>query len=404
VFSVGVIISPDSRAYFGMWPYVSGGYPFILRSVYYIFGNIYAVVVVAVQYVAVLLSIWFFMRHFIMQFSLKKYQLILILIFLFYPIFDSNLFVVNNISTEGLSYALFLQLIYFSYNAFVVRSIKSHLLLVLTAALLITIRGQFKFLIPLFLLMELIIWVKTKKINRKAAVIFVMLPLVVFAMDNTYHKIVHNKFFSTPFTWTTLVTSILFVSDEKDVSYVKTEEARIIFKLIHQKINEKGIGYDKHKYFKEPIDYNYIFYHYEYPTLCNQTIQFEALKYFSEKHHDTIQAYSDVERVYKQLFFDLLPHKFSKWFALGFQSFKMGLGGLSVALVFLVSFVLLLVSYFKTGEQLFLFLAFLLLIILTNRVLVSISVHSIIRYFFYTNWIPVLLLFIGINKLKFNVE
>jgi len=252
--------------------------------------------------------------------------------------------------------------------------------------------------------MEFIIWVKTKKVNSKAIVVFVMLPLLVFVIDNTYHKIVQKKFFSTPFTWTTLVTSVLFVSDEEDVSYVKTEEARAVFKLIHQKFEEKGVGYDKHKYHKEPIDYNYIFFHYEYPTICNQTIQREAVNYFEEQHQDPIQAYLDTERVHKQLFFDLLPHKFFKWIALGFQSFKMGLGGLSVALVFLVSLGLLLLTYFKTGNQLFLFLAFLLLIILANRALVSLSVHSIIRYFFYTNWVPIFLLFLGVNKLKISSE
>ena len=56
------------------------------------------------------------------------------------------------------------------------------------------------------------------------------------------------------------------------------------------------------------------------------------------------------------------------------------------------------------NDKLLLFAALLFLVILANKVLVSITVHSIIRYFFYTNWIPVFLLFLGLNTVKIKTD
>lgn len=400
VCNVGPIVSSDSRAYFGMWPYVSAGYPFFLRGLHKLFGESYPNFAVAFQFFAVISSIYLFMSAFLMQFQLKVYQLLLLLLLLFYPIFDSNLWAVNNVSTEGLSYSLFLLIITSCYSIFVKRELRRYVVLLVLTTLLITIRGQFKFLIPLFLFMELVLQYKKRKPNWKAIVVVFTIPLLTYIIDVSYHRVVQKQFFTTPFTWTTLVSSVLFVSDESDVQFIKTEEARVVFNRIHGEFRVNKIGYKEHKYFKEPIDYNYVFFHYEYPTICNQTVQRVAVKYFEEQHQDKIKAYLDTERVHKQLFFDLMPHTFTKWVSLAFQSFKSGIGGLTIAIVYIVCVVMLLNYYSVSGNKMLLFAGFLLLVILVNKVLVSITVHSIIRYFFYTNWIPIFLLFLGINTLK----
>jgi O-antigen ligase len=400
VCNIGPIVSSDSRAYFGMWPYVSAGYPFFLRILNKFFGENYHIFAVAIQFLAVLSTVYLFLTAFLMQFKLKQYQLIILLLLLLYPIFDSNLLIVNNVSTEGLSYALFLLLIITCYFIYVRRQLKFYIVIFVLTTLLITIRGQFKFLIPLFLVTEILLQFKEKNANWKPIIIIFAIPLLTYTIDVSYHRVVQKQFFTTPFTWTTLVSSVLFVSDESDVQYIKNEEARTVFKLIQNEFRRKKIGYKDHKYFKEPIDYNYIFFHYEYPTICNQTVQRVAVTYFERQHQGKIKAYLDTERVHKEIFFNLLPHNFTKWLALAFQSFKTGIGGLTIAIVFIISIILLLKHYCINGNNLVLFAAFLLLIILTNKALVSITVHSIIRYFFYTNWIPIFLLFLGINSVK----
>jgi O-antigen ligase len=402
VSNLGAIVSSDSRAYYGMWPYVSAGYPFFLRGLEKLTGVNYPVFAVVFQFVAVTSSIYLFLNMFLMQFQLKTYQLIVILLLLFYPIFDSNLWVVNNVSTEGLSYSLFLFIITSCYFIYVQRRLKWYAILLVLTTILITIRGQFKFVIPLFLFIEFVLQYKERKLNWKPIIIVFAIPLFTYIIDVSYHRVVQKQFFTTPFTWTTLVSSVLFVSDESDAQYIKTEEAKTVFNLIHNEFRKKKIGYKDHKYFKEPIDYNYVFFHYEYPTICNQTVQQVAVKYFEVQHQDKIKAYIDTERVHKQLFFDLLPRNLNKWIALAFQSFKSGIGGLSIAIIFITAIVLLLKHYNHNSNNLLLFAVFLALIILANRVLVSITVHSIIRYFFYTNWIPIFLLFLGLNTVKFN--
>lgn len=395
----GPLMYADTRAYFGMWPYVSAGYPFFLRGLHFIFNENYPIVAVAIQYIVVVFSILLFVNYFLSNFRLKKYQYVLLLWLLFYPIFDSNVLAVNNVTTEGLSYALFLQILSVSYLIFVKRALKFYWLLLILSVTLITIRGQFIFLTPLFLLIECLLFYKERKFKFNSIVLILLIPLFTFTIDNVYHRIVQKQFFSTPFTWTALASSMLFVSEESDEKYLDTEEQRAVFNVIHESFRKKKIGYKDHKYHAEPIDYNYYFFHYEFPTICNQTVQQDVVKYFKANGVSEIQSYLETERIHKQLFFRLLPVNFIKWSGLIFQSIKTGIGGICILLMYLVILIVLLKRYSINGDKICLFLAFILLVILCNRVVVSISVHSLTRYFFYTNWAPVLLLFIGGNQL-----
>lgn len=395
----GPLMYADTRAYFGMWPYVSAGYPFFLRGLHFLFNENYPIVAVGIQYIAVVFSIFLFVKYFLSNFALKKYQYCLLLGLLFYPIFDENVLAINNVTTEGLSYAIFLQILLMSYLIFVKRLLKYYWILLVLSVILITIRGQFIFLTPLFLLIEGLLFYKERKIKFSSVVLILLIPLLTFTIDNVYHKIVQKQFFSTPFTWTALASSMLFVSEESDEKYLDTEEQRSVFNTIHESFRNKKIGYKDHKYHSEPIDYNYYFFHYEFPTICNQTVLQEVVKFYESKGESPIQSYLETERINKELFFELLPANFKKWAALVFQSIKTGLGGIFVLLIYIIALVLLLKHYFVNGARLTLFLALMLLLILCNRIVISVSVHSLTRYFFYTNWMPVLLFFIGGNKL-----
>ena len=280
VYDKGALLYNDSNAYFGMWPYVSAGYPFFLRSLEFIFGDNYPSAAVIIQFITVLTSIYIFIFYFLNSFQLKTYQSVILLLLLFYPVFDSNIYMITNISTEGLCFALFLQVVYLSYLYFIKRKFKYAILLLFITVILISIRGQFQFLIPVFLFIEILLCCVKKKFSLKYFVLILMIPLSVFLIDNVYHKVVHKQYFSTPFAWTAFVTSVLYLADDSDVQYLETENQKQVFKLVKSKFKEKGIGYQDHKYFEEPIDYNYFFYHYELPTLCNQTVQQEVLNYY----------------------------------------------------------------------------------------------------------------------------
>lgn len=407
VLNKGALTYADSRAYFGMWPYVSAGYPFFLRVLHFIFGENYPSVAVGVQYIAVTGSIYVFVFHFLKLFKLKIYQNAILLVLLFYPIFDSNIYMVTNISTEGLCFALFLQVIHLSYRTFIKREFKFAVVLFVTVVVLITIRGQFQFLIPVFLLIELILLYVKKKLAIKYILVFLMIPLSVFTIDNVYHKIIQKQYFSTPFAWTAFVTSVLFVADDSDVKYLETENQKNVFKLVKSSFKDKGIDNRSHKYHEEPIDYNYFFYHYELPTLCNQTVQQVVLDYYligkERNTSNIVNAYLKLEATHKELFITLLPHVFTKWFGLAFQNFKTGIGGISVIVLYVLSLVLLFIEFVKKQNKLILWAVFLLIVLLINRVVISVSVHGLTRYFFYTHWIPVFLLSIGVNRI-FNKE
>jgi len=401
VISKGSISSLDTLAYFKMRPNSTAAYPIFLRGLHFLFKDNYLHVVIGIQFSVVISSIYVFVFYFLKHFSLKLYQLALIMILLFYPVVDANVFAINNITTEGLSYAFFLLLVYAAYLLYIKRSMKCYWLLAIITIGLISIRGQFKFLIPLFLITEMILVYKEKRFRAQTFLILFLIPVFTFLLDNGYHKVAHKQYFSTPATWVYLVSSVLFVSEESDEQWLETDEQKQLFKLIQEKFREKKIGLKDHKYYEEPIDYNYYFFQYEYPTICNQTIQRELVKYYlKEKKISSVESYLEKERICKELFFQLIPRNFSKWISLVFQGIVGGVGGVFMLLVYFTLLILLLKKYFESNNYTALFFAFLIMIILCNRVIVSISVHNLTRYFFYTDWISLLMLFLGINLIS----
>ena len=402
---LGPIMTADSQAYKYMVPNASPGYPTFLFVNRLLFNDSFGYSTMLFHYVVLMGGIWIFMNNFLTKFSFKNYQLLILLGVLFYPVFDSNLWVLNNIATEAICYALFLALIIAYYKLLNHRTICNALVLALLTIVLITIRGQFKFLILLYLATELLLWWKMKKVQFVYILLIICIPLLNGLLDVGYHRVVHKKSFSTPFTWVTLNTSLLYYAVEADAALIKDKEAKTVFLKIVAQLKDKKVRQIDHKFRDEPIDYNYIFYHYEYPTICNQTGHEGAIAYYMDQNNgDLIQSYIDADLVHKKIFLALWPSKIKEWFNLGLQSFKFGMGGIAIALLYIVVACWLLVIYFKTFDVVYLFPLFLIAIIIVNKAIVGISVHSIIRYFFYTNWIPIFLLFLGFNNSKFRLE
>ena len=402
---LGPIMTADSLAYQYMVPNASPGYPVFLYANRLLFNDLFGYSAMLFHYVVLMGSIWGFMNNFMSKFTLKNYQLFILLGVLFYPVFDGNLWVLNNIATEGICYALFLCVIMMYYQLLNHRTVINAGVLALLTMVLIAVRGQFQFLVLLYLMVEVLLWWKHKKVSWVYVGLIFCIPLLTGLLDKGYHKIVHKKAFSTPFTWVTLNTSLLYYAVEEDASLIAEEEARAVFLKIIDQLEEKKVRQLDHKYHSEPIDYNYIFYHYEYPTICNQTGHEEAIDFYMKKHKgDLVQSYIDANKVHKRIFLALWPNKINEWFNLGLQSFKFGMGGLTIALLYIIVACWLIVMYFKALDIVYLFPLFLIATIVLNKAIVGISVHSIIRYFFYTNWIPIFLLFLGFNNSKFTLE
>ena len=405
MFYLGPIMTADSQAYKYMVPNASPGYPVFLYVNRLLFNGSFEYTAMLFHYVILMGSIWLFMNNFLSKFSFKDYQLLVLLGLLFYPVFDSNLWVLNNIATEGICYALFLGVVMVYHQLLNQRTVANAVILTLITMVLITIRGQFQFLVVLYLMVEVLLLWKKKKVSWVYIGLVFCIPLLNGLIDKCYHKIVHKKAFSTPFTWVTLNTSLLYYAVEEDASLIAEEEARAVFLKIIDQLEEKKVRQMDHKYQGEPIDYNYIFYHYEYPTICNQTGHKEAIDFYMNKHKgDLVQSYIDANEVHKKIFLALWPNKIKEWMNLGLQSFKFGMGGISIALLYILVACWLLVMYFKTLDVVYLFPIFLIVMIVLNKAIVGFSVHSIIRYFFYTNWIPIFLLFLGFNNSKFRLE
>lgn len=400
---IGPLDSPDFSAYFGGKVNVSGGYVIFLKVFRVIFGNNFEWAALIGQLLILLGSIYIFLKNVIVRSSFKSYQRILVLIALFYPIFDINIKLAANLNTGCLSYALYLIFISCYFKFLEQRQKKFYFFGVLVLLGLIFIRSQFNFVILVLLIFEIIRFIKTKKIQYQFLIAILMIPVLSGLFDRGYHKWAHKQNFKTPFTWVSLNTAMIYVSERGDAAYIEDSEIRTYFLMVQDRLDDEGLSYNDNMYGTRP-EFNYSKYHFYLPVVCNQIMHSEGNTHFYNIYKDPIKAALKTEMVNKSIFFTLLPRNFSKWFGLILQSFISGLGGLAFMIFLIGIWIVLFLKWYKTKSPSvwLIFSMFLLAAIFLNRMVVAVSVHSISRYFFYHYWAVLFIFFGMMNRLEFK--
>ena len=392
------IYSPDTNTYFRLHFYRFPGYGLFLRIFDFVFGSFFDTAVVGFQLLFGFISISVLAKTCKQLLKLSVFEYLALLILLTFPYFPP-LLAGNNLTSEGLSYPLYLLLMAFSFDFLFNNQSKKIIHLSIVFVFLCLTRGQFIIVVPILLFLYIL--KERTRLTQKPKLFFILilfiLPLVPQTIDRVYHKAVHGFFVTTPFSYVNALTLPLFVSEKNDVSLMKTEDEKIIFQRTYKTIDSLGLLSSK---VAGDATSKYKVFHNNFPWICNRNFHVPTMNYFENKSNKLGENVILTEKAAKEMLPVLVKENFKKYISIYFQGIFHGFKG-----IIIFSIVLLLLAYalFTSLKKWNLHNALLLfgtLLIVSNAFIVGFASHSIMRYLFYNYFFVILISIIIFRKIN----
>ncbi|MDP2688313.1 MAG: hypothetical protein Q8O62_13905 [Aequorivita sp.] len=392
------IYSPDTSSYVYTYIYRSPGYSVFLWALQVVFGEFFDILAVAIQLVFgfVAINILASKIRAVLKMNLLSYLLLLGI--LTFPYF-APLWIGNNVCSEGLAYPLFLFLVVYIFDFLFIEKNSKILYLSIVLVFLTLTRGQFIILIPIVIFLYIL--KERKNILRRPKIfhllVLLILPFIIQTLDRTYHKIVHDIYVSTPFTFVNAITLPFFVSKEKDIEKIKDADQRALFFITYHDIDSLGLLSSKIEG-NSKAEYE-TFYKY-FPTICNAIYHKKGMAYFADRSRLPNMKAVWPEEAAKGMMPALIKNNFEKYIILLFEGIFKGFYGI---VPFLIAFLLFLYSLTKTIRKWSVENGVILtgtVFIVSNAFLVAFAAIPILRYMIYNYFFVLLIVIILFRKLK----
>ena len=409
VFAICMLESPildyDTYSYLRADTYRNSGYVIFSKVLKYISGSYFGRIALVLQTIFTLFAVNVFFKKILKLITLHRFIRFILIAILVFPFF-SPLLVTVNISSEGLSYGLYLLLV--TYGSELIFHLKKSTLLWfgLSYLVLTSVRGQFLF-IPLFVFLTLLIQHRKSLFRKDRLAItatMIALPLVSIFLDKTYHYLKEDVFGTTPYGFVNASTAAFYVSDKDDINKIKIPQDSIIFKKSYEMLEAKNL---LPKNLKD-YDSAYAFFHENLPYICNQTIHQNGLHYFfdrinkkdNNRQKEFALAYFKTEEACKRITIALIKDNFSKYIKLYWTNITHGF----YSGIILVFYVLVMVfSFFKVihkTSKLFALVFLFSTLSISNAIIISFFGHSIMRYLFYNYALLFLILLLLFKSIR----
>ena len=391
------IYSPDTYTYFKVHFYRFPGYGLFLRSFDLLFGDFFETAVVAFQLIFGFLAISKLLSSGKHLLKLKVWEYILLFMVLIFPYFPP-LLVGNNLTSEGISYPLYLFLVAFSIDFLFRNQTAKFIHLSIAFILLCLTRGQFIIVAPVILVLYILkerrnIFGRTKLFY---VLLLLILPFLVQTLDKTYHKLVHDFFVTTPFSYVNALTLPLYVSNKEDAALLKVEDNRTIYLNTFKRIDSLGL-------LSSNVSGNasdkYMVFHNNFPVICNGNFHIPGMSYFENKTEKPGENVIMIEQTAKEMLPILIKNNFKEYISIYWEGVFHGFGGIMIACLALLLFLYSVFIALRKWSVYNGLLLFALTLIISNAMIVAFASHSIMRYLFYNYFFAVLVGIILFRKI-----
>lgn len=215
-------------------------YPFFLKICKSIFGEIYFLSVVYwVQGSLAILVSWISAEYFRKRFKLSYFWSILVYFCLFLPYGYSlpESVATHHILTEGLAYTIFHFFLLQIIKSFLERSWKNIVTALVTLILLVLLRGQLLFLVPIYIVCVIIFWVFRKglhfDIKRNTVKVLVAAGFLFIALNMAFVWLISSgKFLQA----TTAVSGRVLCLVEEDDEALFDGHELLIYRALHDEV------------------------------------------------------------------------------------------------------------------------------------------------------------------------
>lgn len=385
VLSQGAIYFPDSLGYLKMELFRSCGYPFFIAINQFLFGEIFISTLIFFQFLATLLASLFLARSIRESVKLNKWLAIILFVGLLLPIF-SGIKSANLILSEAIAYPLYLFIIGNVVLGINLKQNKNFYFSFILTFILILVRGQFLFLIPILLFAVFLTYDKfiLNKKNLFLIISIIAIPFLAVSTDVIFHKLRHNQAVTTPWTGIQIVTIPFFVSDKDDYLIFENKDQQEYFKFIYNKLEQKKLLLNQIPKNRDKID----FFFKNYCNISNFTINDDGVKFFNEKLSDEEKIVRN-DKMTSSITIKLIKNNFSKWITIYKNNIIVGFGEVKDLFLILILLLLSFLFLFHRKQFALKFIIFLSFLTIGNIFLVAIAEAVIKRYTFYNNWIVI---------------
>ncbi len=317
----GVGIYNDSHQYIAMHIHREPLYPFFLWVLRTMCGEgSYLMVAAVLQNILVSFVTAYFVSYFTTVFSLKGISAVVLLGLTFAPHILTPLcsaervVLSSGIMSEAFCVPLFLLFMMECYKALILQSKKAIITSLIVAVLLSLTRAQLMSTILVWLVI-LVIKVLSRKEYKKIAVLILLTALAFIlrgTLVKTYNYVFNDHFINNTYGGVNTLTNILYSSNREDGEHIKDSQARDVFYLMYDDMDEKQYNYkyaagsiaDKARHLEQTHD----------------DLKFEVLEYNYLYYTDSlgIKAYIEqnleADRISVLIMKDILPSCFFRWF------------------------------------------------------------------------------------------
>lgn len=355
----GVIMYIDSYGYIENHIIRSAVYPLFLDFLSFDQSH---TIVVFIQMFLTAFSLSYFAK-------LNKFIFENVWIYCAYMVF--GFIIIGNFSNAVISEALAIPFFIFFLSKFILilkseYTTKTYIETILWLTVIISIRNQFVFLLPVFALALLIVKPRpAKKIYFVGLLIPILLNTIV---DRTYHQFKHNHFIATPYTGMQILPSVLFNAHLSDSVIFTDKNERKDFVYLKQQLLDKYIDHQK----MDTILGNspqYLF------TVFFDVIAHRTIKpYYLDqlKHLNQYDQYVTMDEKGKHMYFLLFKKNLKSNVLFYFNLIRLnGYNNWLIFIIFVFVILFTLFHYLKFGKWEFLLIFISLTALLMNQSLVT---------------------------------
>ena len=395
------IYSPDTYSYLELHVYRSPGYSVFSHLFQFAFGKLFNPVIVGIQLLFGFFAIHLFASNCRDLLKMGPFPSLALLVVLIFPYFPP-LWIGNNICSEGIAYPLYLLLLSYSFDFLFRNENRKWIHLSIIFILLALTRGQFVIMAPMLAFLYLI--KEGRLVIQKSRIfyllLFLALPFSVQMIDNSYHKVVHGIFDTTPFGYVNAITLPLFVSEEGDVKDLKSQVERGIFSETYKELDNLGL---LQNHIKGNSSKQYDVFFNEFPVICNQTFHELSMDHFAKEFGRQNRNAYLAEQASKEMMPILVKNNFQKYISLLWESVVRSFYGIIPLILVVVLFGYSFYTSFKKWNLPNGILLFASLLIITNAFLAAFAAIPIMRYLFYNFFFVILIALILSKKIKSRI-
>ena len=389
-----LVYFPDSDGYLQSYLIRTAGYPLFLKAVSAISGDYFEWVLKALQALIGCWGIGYFLKTLTRLKVLKPEWAVLLCAFLLAPYFF-DIKIGNKVLSEALAYPLFLVVSSQFFRALINKNTRSLLIAIPWLFLLLTVRAQFLFMVPIGLGLTYLIYRENRQLKPLliGLGLWIALPMATNLTDRVYHSIEHGHFVRTPWRGIHFLAPAMFVAETEDVDLFTDPTQREYFRQMHQSLADQKLHIDHPNPFHwDPV----VIYVYEFTKIANSTL-FSEGKDILAPGMDRYNTFIEVDRQTSAMAGVLVRDNFKRWFRIYRGNFVHGMGNTAITLALLLLLFYGLVSLIRGTCKNVESATLALLLLFGNMAIVSIGMHTINRFIFYNQWVVLFLLILWLQ-------